>query len=50
MIPDNIIDELEAVDRAQEVHWSYNTSNFYKDNYYPKVYPTLKEQGFKNKE
>lgn len=45
-----IVDYLKDVDREQEVNWSYNTSNFYKDNYYPKVYPTLKEQGFKNKE
>jgi len=45
-----IVDYLKEVDREQEVDWSYNTSNFYKDNYYPKVYPTLKEQGFKNKE
>jgi FMN reductase [NAD(P)H] len=45
-----IVDYLEAVDRAQEVNWSYNTSNFYKDNYYPRVYPTLKDQGFKNRE
>jgi len=43
-----IVDYLKEVDREQEVNWSYNTSNFYKDNYYPKVYPTLKEQGFKN--
>lgn len=45
-----MVDYLKEVDREQEVNWSYNTSNFYKDNYYPKVYPTLMEQGFKNKE
>ena len=45
-----IVGYLEAVDRMQEVNWSYNTSNFYKDNYYPKVYPTLRDQGFSNKE
>jgi len=43
-----IVDYLKAVEREQEVNWSFNTSNFYKDNYYPKVYPTLKDQGFKN--
>lgn len=45
-----IVQYLKEVDREQEVNWSYNTSNFYKDNYYPKVYPTLKDQGFKNNE
>ena len=45
-----MVDYLKAVNREQEVNWSFNTSNFYKDNYYPKVYPTLKDQGFKNNE
>ncbi len=45
-----IVQYLKDVDREQEINWSYNTSNFYKDNYYPKVYPTLKKQGFKNQE
>ncbi len=45
-----IVNYLKEVDRSKEVNWSYNTSSFYKDNYYPKVYPTLKEQGFRNKE
>jgi len=39
---------LKEVGREQEVNWSYNTSSFYKDNYFPEVYPTLKAQGFKN--
>ena len=43
-----IVDYLKKVDREKEINWSYNTSCFYKDNYYPKVYPTLKKQGFKN--
>lgn len=45
-----IVDYLKAVDRKQEINWSFNTSNYYKDNYYPKVYSTLKDQGFKNTE
>lgn len=39
---------LKEVDRDKEVNWSYNTSDFYQSIYFPKVYPTLKKQGFKN--
>jgi len=34
--------------REQKVNWSSSTSNAYQNVYFPKVYPTLKEQGFKN--
>ena len=34
--------------REQKVNWSSSTSNFYQHVYFPNVYPTLKEQGFKN--
>jgi FMN reductase [NAD(P)H] len=34
--------------REQKVNWSSSTSNSYQHVYFPKVYPTLKEQGFKN--
>lgn len=34
--------------REQKVNWSSTTSNAYQHVYFPKVYPTLKEQGFKN--
>ncbi len=45
-----MVDYLKEVGREKEINWSYNTSSFYKDNYYPKVYLTLKKQGFRNKE
>lgn len=37
---------LESVNRANEVNWSFQTSNFYQKVYFPNVYPTLQEQGF----
>jgi len=33
---------------AQEGNWSIFTSNIYKSVYYPKVYGTIKDQGFRN--
>jgi FMN reductase [NAD(P)H] len=39
---------LKEVDRENEVNWSYRTSDFYQKIYFPEVYPTLKNQGFKN--
>lgn len=39
---------LKEIGRDKEVNWSYQTSNIYKSVYFPKVYPTMKEQGFKN--
>lgn len=39
---------LKEIGREKEVNWSSNTSGIYKYVYYPKVYPTMKEQGFYN--
>lgn len=39
---------LKEIHREQEVNWSDQTSKIYKTVYYPKVYPTMKDQGFKN--
>lgn len=39
---------LKSIGREQEGNWSQYTSNIYQHVYYPKVYPTIKEQGFKN--
>ena len=39
---------LKEIGREIEVNWSTATSNVYKLVYYPKVYPTIKEQGFNN--
>ena len=39
---------LKEIGREQEVNWSNNTSGIYKYVYFPKVYPTIIEQGFKN--
>lgn len=39
---------LKEIGREQEVNWSANTSGIYKSVYFPKVYPTMKNQGFKN--
>lgn len=39
---------LKDINREQEVDWSTNTMNVYQYVYYPKVYQTLKDQGFKN--
>lgn len=41
-------DYLKGIGREQEVNWSHQTTNIYQHVYYPKVYPTLKAQGFKN--
>jgi FMN reductase [NAD(P)H] len=39
---------LKSVGRGGEVNWSTNTINFYSFVYFPKVYPVMKLQGFKN--
>lgn len=39
---------LKEVNREKEVNWSKYTTNIYQHIYYPKVYPVLKAQGFKN--
>lgn len=39
---------LKEIGREKEVDWSNQTMNIYQYVYYPKVYPTLKSQGFKN--
>lgn len=39
---------LEEGGREEKINWSNNTSNIYQHVYFPKVYPTLKDQGFKN--
>jgi FMN reductase [NAD(P)H] len=39
---------LKEIGRDVEVNWSTATSNVYKFVYYPKVYPTIKKQGFNN--
>jgi len=39
---------LKSVGRGNEVNWSVNTSNFYSFVYFPKVFPIMKLQGFKN--
>lgn len=39
---------LKEINREQEGNWSINTSRVYSRVYYPKVYPTLKEQKFLN--
>jgi len=41
-------DYLKEVGREAEGNWSKYTSGIYQYVYYPKVYPTLKEQLFKN--
>ena len=46
---DNLMESyLKDIGREQEVNWSVNTSNIYKDVYFPKVYPTMKDQKFLN--
>ncbi|MFA9465178.1 MAG: nitroreductase family protein [Velocimicrobium sp.] len=42
-------DYLGEVGREKEVNWSNYTSNIYQSIYFPKVYPTLKNQKFLNK-
>ena len=39
---------LKEIGREKEVNWSTATSSVYKFVYFPKVYPTIKEQGFHN--
>lgn len=39
---------LKKIHREQEINWSNQTSEIYRNFYYPKVYPTMKAQGFKN--
>ncbi len=39
---------LKDIGREQEVNWSQQTTNIYQHVYFPKVYPVLKAQGFKN--
>lgn len=39
---------LKEVGREKEVNWSKNTSEIYQYVYFPKVYPTIKEQGLSN--
>lgn len=39
---------LKEIGREQEGNWSKNTSGTYKFVYFPKVYPTMLEQGFNN--
>lgn len=39
---------LREIGREQEINWSSNTSGIYKYVYFPKVYPTMKDQGFYN--
>jgi len=39
---------LKSVDREFEKNWSHHLSQFYSTVYFPKVYETLKKQGFKN--
>lgn len=41
-------DYLKSIGREQEGNWSQYTSNIYQYVYYPKVYPTMKDQDFKN--
>lgn len=39
---------LSQIGREQEGNWSKYTSGIYQNVYFPKVYPTLKDQQFKN--
>jgi FMN reductase [NAD(P)H] len=39
---------LKSVGRENEVNWSTNTMNHYSFVYFPKVYPVMKLQGFRN--
>lgn len=39
---------LKEIGRGQEGNWSKNTSGLYQNVYYPKVYPTMKQQKFEN--
>lgn len=38
----------KEINRPQSGNWSQNTSKVYKSVYFPKVYPTMKDQFFKN--
>jgi len=39
---------LKEIGREQEKNWTSYIMEFYNQVYFPKVYPTMKEQGFKN--
>jgi FMN reductase [NAD(P)H] len=39
---------LKDIGREKEGNWSQYTSNVYQTVYFPKVYPTMKNQGFSN--
>lgn len=39
---------LKNLNRGNEVNWSTNTMNYYSFVYFPKVYPVMKQQGFRN--
>lgn len=39
---------LKSIGREQEGNWSQYTAGIYQQVYYPKVYPTMKAQDFKN--
>lgn len=39
---------LKSIGREQEGNWSQYTAGIYQQVYYPKVYPTMKDQDFKN--
>jgi len=45
---DEMTEYLKSIGREQEGNWSKYTSNIYQQVYFPKVYPTMKDQGFKN--
>lgn len=39
---------LKEIHREQEIDWSNQTSEIYKNIYFSEVYPTMRSQGFKN--
>ncbi|TDX45516.1 NADPH-dependent oxidoreductase [Orenia marismortui] len=39
---------LKEIGREEEKNWTSYLMNFYQQVYFPKVYPTMKKQGFKN--
>ena len=39
---------LKHIGREQEIDWSNQTMSAYQYVYFPKVYPSLRKQGFKN--
>lgn len=44
----NMTAYYKQIGREQSGNWSQNTSSVYQTVYFPKVYPTLKDQSFKN--